>query len=515
MLFPLTLRRSRALSLSTHALGRVLLAYLSDKEALALVVMVLLVRSADVFYHFVDWDEASMMSQAWAMTRGEILYRDLPQIHGVLNMAIFVPFFLLFGTDTAPHAIKMLNLALVLVEALLVRGIARRWLGNQPSALLAAIVFAYTLGRPWAMSSHGEFYTIVPTLGAVGFLFFPLPRMRLPFRMFTAGMLLSTAFFIKQVAAFDAAALLLAWLVVAPGDHRTKVQALGWFLLGGLVILAAIAAYFFVRGAVIEWVDSMFLRGLRYSRVTGGPRPSLVLQFVRAVAIELAPAALSLAAGVAFVLLSDSHQSAETRFFLVLLAWLVGSMTAILLTGRFYDHYLLQLIPAVSLAAVYIVSRMPPVLCRAFVVGTVTLLFAYAAISAGLQFRSLHAAAWVPPAVQASRALANAVRSYTRDHDRIFMYETSNLDVFYLSRRLPAAGITMFIDMAEEHTGDVEISAAKRQSLAERPPALILVGTVGTQGFRLPVSEAFFRTLLRRHYERVSDVQNVAIYRRR
>jgi hypothetical protein len=92
--------------------------------------MVLFVRSADVFYDFVDWDEASLMAQAWAMTRGEVLYRDVPQIHGVLNIAIFVPFFSIFNAIAAPHAIKTMNLALVLLGAFMIRGIARRWLGR-------------------------------------------------------------------------------------------------------------------------------------------------------------------------------------------------------------------------------------------------------------------------------------------------------------------------------------------------------------------------------------------------
>ena len=155
--------------------------------------MVLFARSADVFYDFDNWDEASIMAQAWAMTRGEVLYRDVPQIHGVLNLAIFVPFFSIFSATAAPHAIKAMNLALVLLGAFMIRGVARRWLVNEPSALLAAMIFVFALGRLWAMSSHGEFYTIFPTVAAAALLFFPPPRMRLPLRMLAVGALFSTA----------------------------------------------------------------------------------------------------------------------------------------------------------------------------------------------------------------------------------------------------------------------------------------------------------------------------------
>jgi len=151
---------------------------------------------------------------------------------------------------------------------------------------------------------------------------------------------------------------------------------------------------------------------------------------------------------------------------------------------------------------------------RAVVLGTGTLLFAYAALVGGSRLATLRATGWIPAEVQESRALADAVRAYTRDDDRIFIYQASNLDVFFLSGRLPAAGITMFIDMAEEHSGDVQLSMAKRRSLAERPPALILVGK--NQWWRhIPVSEAFFRDLLQQSYERVAEVEDVVLYRRR
>jgi hypothetical protein len=475
--------------------------------------MVLFVRSADVFYNFVDWDEASLMAQAWAMTRGEVLYRDVPQIHGVLNVAIFVPFFSIFSATAAPHAIKGMNLALVLLGAFMIRGIARRWLVNEPAAVLAAMIFVFALGRLWAMSSYGEFYAIFPTVAAAALIFFPPPRMRLSLRMLAVGALFSIALFIKQVAVFDAAALSLTWLAVSPEDRRQKLQALGWSALGALVVVAAIAAYFFAHGAEIAWIDSMFLRALHYTGMSEGSRAALLLEFVQAVAGALAPAVLAVAAGVMFLLTSDERPSAEGRFFLALLVWLAGSTIAIIAIGRFYEHYLLQLIPATSLASVYIISRMPPAVSRAVVLGTGTLLFAYAALSGGSRLTTLRATGWIPSEVQKSRALADAVRTYTRDDDRIFIYQAANLDVFFLSGRLPAAGITMFTDMAEQHMGDAQLSMAKRRSLVERPPALILFGK--NPSWRIPVNETFFRDLLQSSYEWVAEVQDVVLYRRR
>src|SRR5262245_9332878 len=238
------------------------------------------------------------------MTRGEVLYRDVPQIHGVLKMAIFVPFFLIFSATAAPHAIKAMNLALVLLGAFMIRGIARRWLVNEPSALLAAMIFVFALGRHWAMS---------PTSAA-----------------------------------------------------RRRVVSSSRCSCGSLAARSPL----------------------------------------------LRPAAFT-------TICTSSYQPT-------------------------------------SLASVYSISRMPPAVSRAVVLGTGTLLFAYAALSDGSRLTILRATGWIPAEVQKSRALADAVQAYTCDDDRIFIYQLENLDVFFLSGRLPAAGITMFIDMAEEHMGDVQ-----------------------------------------------------------
>src|SRR5262245_34234101 len=112
-----------------------------------LLLMVLLARVPDLFYHYQDWDEAAMMSQAWAMTRGQALYRDTIQIHPILNFAIFYPFFALLPADAAAHAIKLFNLILAAGAALGVYALGRRWTGDSRVGLLAGAMVAHYLGR--------------------------------------------------------------------------------------------------------------------------------------------------------------------------------------------------------------------------------------------------------------------------------------------------------------------------------------------------------------------------------
>src|SRR5882672_5249114 len=102
------------------------------------------------------------LERAWALTRGQSLYRDIWQIHPVLNFAVFYPFFAFLPPDLAPHMIKLFNLILILFGALWIRRVCARWLSDDISSLLAALIFVFYFVFRWAQSSYGEFYAVFP-----------------------------------------------------------------------------------------------------------------------------------------------------------------------------------------------------------------------------------------------------------------------------------------------------------------------------------------------------------------
>src|SRR6185295_3365390 len=120
------------------------------------LLILVLTRLPDLFADFHDWDEAAMMAQAWAMSRGHVLYRDIWQIHPFFNFAVFYPFFKALPAFVAPHAIKVLNLLAAWAMAGLAGRIVLRWTDDAPSALGASVALAWLLSREWALSSFGE-----------------------------------------------------------------------------------------------------------------------------------------------------------------------------------------------------------------------------------------------------------------------------------------------------------------------------------------------------------------------
>lgn len=473
-------------------------------------------RIPDIFYHFRDWDEASMMAQAWSMTRGQVLYRDVPQIHGTLNIALFVPFFAVLPPDAAPHAIKVFNLLLVVLGAFLMRSVAQIWFGDRLAALAAAAIFAFSLGRSWALSSHGEFYTPFLILLSARFLFQPVTG--LPLNSLLVGGLWGTAFCVKQVAAFDAIGLYGAWRIFAGPGATTWTATLNQGV--GAVGAVGVVGLWFVRlGVGQAWVDSTLLRPLLYTGLVGGaggmPMSDSLLAVSRGFVTHLWLAVIATAGGVVALLASRRAWSGRLErgdsLFLVTLVWAATVFAGIWLTGRFYEHYLLQLVPALSLTSVFLLTQLPEGIRRVVFAGVLAGLLGAAALASGREVAALGRQAWVPDDVRQSRQIARSIRASTAEHDRIFLYKVRNLDLFFLSGRLPAAGITMFIDMVAEHSRDPALEARKQRELLDDPPALILVDP----RWKFDTAEAFFRNLLHQKYVSGATVAGVHFYHRR
>ncbi len=224
-----------------------------------LLVLAFLGRLPDFFYHYRNWDEAALGAQAWAMTQGEVLYRDTFQIHPPLNIVYFVPFFWLFEPDQVPHVVKMVNAIVVALCAWMVFDIARGWLRDRWVALAAASVFVFLTSDliAWHESAHGEFLAILPLTASLR-LILRRPLNRLD--RFTIGALWATAFWIKQVALLDCAVLLILLVVSRPRETASRRGDLLGILAGFAVVSAAVLLWLAWTGVIREAANSIFFR---------------------------------------------------------------------------------------------------------------------------------------------------------------------------------------------------------------------------------------------------------------
>lgn len=452
-----------------------------------------------------------MMSEAWAMTRGELLYRDIHQIHAVLNFAVFAPFFAWLPPGAAPHAVKAFNALLVLGGAWLARGLVRRWTGDRDGGLVAGMLFVWTLGREWALSSYGEFYALFPVLLSVLLMSRPAPRWTL------VGMLWGAAFFLKQTAVFDALALAGGWLLLSRPRLPEAAAAAAKAACGALAVAAAVAAYFAWAGGLREAFDSMFLRALAYRDVRAVGVAERLALFGRLMAapllLSLAPCALAAAAGLAWARRAKAAPGPARFPVRLCLVWLAVGLWGVWNVGKMHLHYGLPLVSPACLLAGALLGVSPPARRGGAGLAAAAALLLLAAAQAVPRLRALAAERWVPPMVRGSAMLAEAVKRHSTPKERIFLFGIHNLDVFYLSERLSANGVYMYLSMEQAFLHDRERVERHRRELLEHPPALILVNN--EPGFRgaSPESIEFFARLTRERYLRVESFGAADFYR--
>lgn len=467
--------------------------------------LLLLTRLPDLFFHYRDWDEAEMMSEAWAMTQGEVLHRDIIHLHPLLQFALFVPFFLLLPPDAAPHAVKGFNALLALGGAWLARGLVRSWNGDAGAARAAGLLLLWLLGRPWALSSYGEFYTLFPALLSLWLLGLPRP----PFAV--VGALWGAAFFVKQTAAFDAAALAAGWWLLRRPRRAEALVAAARAAAGACAVAAAVAAYFLAHGALGHALDALFVRPFAYRLLPGMPLPERAAHFAARMALpllrDLAPALLAAGAGLAA---ARGRVSPPARLCLL---WLAAGAACVWSLGKMHPHYGLALVAPAALLAGALLGEGAP--WRRHVSRALSALLLAAGLWTGAPaVAELARAGWRPEPVAGSQALAQAVRRHSAPGERVFVYGVQHLDVFYLAERAAAGGVYNYMAMEEWFVRDATLVSRQRAALAADPPALLVVN--GTGRFPAsPESRAFFAALMRDRYVRVESVGLAELWRRR
>ena len=484
------------------------------EEVALLAVLVLLGRVPSLFFYHSDWDEAALMAESWAMTRGQVLYKDIVQIHPPLNFAILVPFFHIFRPEWVPFAIKTMNLLLVFLGALLVAKIAFEWLTSRSLGFVGGSIFIFYCSRWWALAPYGEFYTIFPILLSVWLLYFAKNR-RMP-AYYLIGFLWGVACFFKQIAIFDAIGLYLGYLWLARTSKGFKTTATGLLALGFASVAALISIYFLHQGALSEAWTSIFVRSMFYASPSGEMWSS-VSWLIRGTVRHLGLSLLAFPAG-AYLLFSRRNQPgadkpSDTFFFLILLTWFCTDLVGLCALGRFYPHYLLQLAPAASLLPLFILNRTVGRVRKAMWMSFVLAITSFLCINFLAGMWRLAEANWVPAQIKQSTAVSDFIKRHTREDDRIFLYKTDNLDIFFLSQRLSNNGVYMFDAMVADHMHDRAEQERKRREFLARLPEIIVVGSNDAKSpdiseqFQTP--DHFFEDILKKYYtvgETVSDL---------
>jgi hypothetical protein len=442
------------------------------------------------------------------MTRGQVLYLDVFQIHPPLNMLYFVPFFWTLEPGAAPHAIKAANIVLIALSAATVFRFCAAWLQDRLVAIAVAASFIFMTSHRfhWSQSAHGEFLTILPLVASVYLLFVGAPTRS---RAVVAGALWGTAFWIKQSALVDCLFLIVVLSLAGRRDRALLLRRVAMIGVGFSTVTAAILAWLATQGAVAQAMQSLFVTTMGHY-VGGSQEPSSGEPF-RALGTRLPGFCVTATLGLVAIATAP-RIAARTRSLVgASAAWVLTVLCMLSLAGRFYSHYLTQTLAPLAVAAIAPLGILWQWIRRPAAVLLTLALTVSMARYTSFALRDLALHNWEPQPVREAHLIANFLRANTRPGDRIFMYRIIHLDVFYLAERLSSNGVYMYVDMAVEHMHDPALAQRMTAALLRCPPAAIV--TSRTLWYGYDSIDQFLWPWLEREYRRVTSFNGIGDYR--
>jgi hypothetical protein len=307
---------------------------------LAVSFIFFLLRLPSLFEPYWYGDEGIYQTIATALNNGSVLYRDIWDNKPPLLYSLYA----LFNGDQ--FSLRFLSLLFGLFSIIVFFFLAKKLFALnhtlQKLPLYAATgLFAYCFAIPLFEGNiaNAENFLLLPILTA-GLLIVTYTSKPSKKGLFYAGLLLALAFLIKTVAIFDLISFTL-FLLFTPHAFSSKWITKGQQLLPfvyGLVIPIAITMLFFVfHGAFSPFISAVFKENVGYVGFGNTfiiPQGLLYIKLLLLLIVTL------------FLLIQKNHIT-RGSFFIYL--WLAFSLFNAFFSQRPYTHYILVLLPSVSL----------------------------------------------------------------------------------------------------------------------------------------------------------------------
>lgn len=359
--------------------------------------------------------------------------------------------------------------------------------------------------------ANAEIFMIGPIIAAFLLLF----TRKLDFKnIFAAGALFGAATLFKMPAAFDLPVIIVYWLLTAGlkrDDLRITLRRSIFLTAGFLTPIALTLIWFYFNSALKDYVLAAFLQNVGYLsswRPTDVAKPFLLRN------LPLLIRALVVAVGVALLFIKRSKLSYK---FIFLSLWLLFGLFAVTLSERPYPHYLIQVVPSVSLLLGILISEKTLEQSLAIIPLSLAVLvpayysFWYYSTSAYylrfLRFATRQVSKEVylssfGQRVPRNYQIADFVVNSTSKDEKIFVWGPDSSSVYALSRRLPPGKF-----VADYHITDFSSKEAEAKILANSLPKFIIL---------LPDAPGFpeITRLLRTKYMLISDIQGAEVWRR-
>ncbi|MCB0602866.1 MAG: glycosyltransferase family 39 protein [Saprospiraceae bacterium] len=316
-----------------------------------LVILVLVVLVLSRLYYLpiaFDRDEGSYLYFGKLILHGELPYQDFYEIKPPGIFYSYALIAALFGTS--PIGAHVALLAIKLASGYLLFRISRRY-ADSSFAWLAILAYGLYSTNPYLqdLAMVSEHLTTLCTLGGIWMLHQALDKKK-NFWWIGSGIILAWSVLIKQTGLF----YFLPAIVIAIGETKAQRQPMPWkgliFLLGasistGLVMLLLL----WMQGSLPEAYHWLVERPLNYAEVIGDDQKT----DLRSHFISLASKTLWMLGIVSAVGMILAWIDKPRRYPIYVLTLTLAAGINLIIGGRYYGHYALNLLPFLAMWAAY------------------------------------------------------------------------------------------------------------------------------------------------------------------
>ncbi|PIS21730.1 hypothetical protein COY33_01975 [candidate division WWE3 bacterium CG_4_10_14_0_2_um_filter_42_7] len=326
---------------------------------LPFLLVTLFLRLPSFFEPYWQYDESITLSVAQGIRRGEVLYKEIadnkpPLLY--LTMALFG------GTLLGGKIATAIFVILAEIGFFL---LAEKLLKDRKKAFIALSIFTILINIPTFEGNliNGEIFFIAPIIwGALLALSASSKK-----ALLATGFLYGVAILFKAPAITDFGALVVFFWVMR---KKSWIKDFIWLVTGGFLSFLPFIVHFLLKGAFIDFLNQVFLFNFSYTTawVPFHTNPRLFL------ALKL----LSLLIFTFVIIRFRKRLSQDGEGTIFLLFWLGFSVNGAMISSRPYAHYLIQIIPPVSIILAFIIDKKWN-LARTF--SLLTIVFLYISVS--------------------------------------------------------------------------------------------------------------------------------------
>jgi hypothetical protein len=202
---------------------------------------------------------------------------------------------------------------------------------NNNLAYLTTIIFTVLFGLPSLEGNiaNAENFMLLPIITSA----FLIVNQK---KFFIAGLLLGLAFLFKIVAVFDLSAFLVFYFILN-FNHFRKEFKLFTIIIGFILPILLVSLYFIINNSFIDFIRAAFISNVSYVSYGNNIGSLPVLLFIKLIVLGL------------FLLFLFARRKNINHNLLFILVWFAFSLFNAFFSQRPYTHYLLVLIPSLSL----------------------------------------------------------------------------------------------------------------------------------------------------------------------